>query len=44
MTENLFSKDSRGRKNGRESFEKRFSDVMCGTVDFVESVYKYKYY
>ena len=28
MTENLFEKDSRGHKNDRESFEKRFSDVI----------------
>jgi hypothetical protein len=28
MTENLLKKDSRRRKNDRESFEKRFSDVM----------------
>ena len=34
MTENLFEKDSQGHKNDRESFEKRFSDVMFGTVDF----------
>ena len=28
MTENLFEKDSRGHKNDRESFDKRFSDVI----------------